>query len=80
MRNRSTTTINAKTVESIFAEIALIEKRLAALRKRVMRFLPTPYGSDVWWEREIEEGLKEVKAGKVKRFETMEETIRYLNS
>lgn len=80
MSNRSVITIDAKTVESIFTEISFIEKRLAALRKKVIRFIPVSYGGDAWWGREIEEGLKEVKTGKVKKFETMEKAVRYLNS
>ena len=80
MSNRSTITIDTKTAEKIFAEIALIEKRLSALRKKVMQFIPASYGSDAWWEKEIKEAESEFKKGKGIRFESANDAIKWLNS
>ena len=77
---RSTITIDTKTIKSIFNEVESVQNTLAVLKKRNVKILPSEYGSDGWWEKEIKEGLEEVKKGKVKEFNSMEEAIEYLNS
>ena len=64
MANRSTA-IDTDTAESIFSEITVLQKKLESLRKRVIKLLPAKYGSDLWWEKENEEALEEVKRGEV---------------
>ncbi len=72
MSNRSTVTIDTKTAESIFAEITLIEKRLSALRKKVLQYLrPVSYGSDSWWEKEEQEADEDIRAGRIKELKSV---------
>lgn len=71
MSNRSTVTIDTKTAESIFVEIGLIEKRLSALRKKVMQFFPASYGSDLWWEKEEQEADEDIRAGRIKELKSV---------
>ena len=66
MDTRSTT-IDTETAESIFAEITSLQKKLEALKKKVVKLLPAKYGSDLWWEKEHEEASKEMKSGKVRK-------------
>ncbi len=40
-------------------------KQLNALKKKVLKLLPVKYGSDLWWEKETEASLKEIKEGKI---------------
>lgn len=72
--------IDTKTAESIFEEIEVIQKRLEALRKKIATFLPHKYGSDEWWEKEEKEADEDIKAGRVVKFESMKDAIKWLNS
>lgn len=76
----STITIDVKTANGIFKEIESLQNALEALKKRIVKILSPEYGSNEWWEKEIKEGLEEVRQGKVKRFNSMEEAVKYLNS
>lgn len=80
MSNRATVTIDTKTAESIFSEISLIEKRLSVLRKKVMEFVPASYGSDAWWEKEIEGAQQEIKEGKYTVYNNAHDLIKDLHA
>lgn len=80
MSNRSTVTIDTKTAESIFSEIALIEKRLSVLRKKVMQFIPASYGSDRWWEKQEALADKEINEGKYTVYENAQDLIADLHA
>lgn len=80
MANRSAVTIDTKTAENILREIEAVRKSLEVLRKKIIKLLPSKYGSDTWWEKEIEDGLEEVKQGKVYGpFKDANELIRTLH-
>ena len=59
----NTVTIPAKTIDEIFSRLDELTK---AVRKISVKFFEKepPYGSDEWWDKEIEEGEKDIKAGK----------------
>lgn len=65
MANKSTATIDVRTAEILLREIEAMRKSLEILRKKIIKILPAKYGSDTWWEKEIEEGLEEVREGKI---------------
>ena len=80
MVNRSTITIDTKTAENILEEIEAMRKSLETLRKKIMTLLPSKYGSYAWWEKEINEGLKEVKEGNLSGpFKNADELIKALH-
>ncbi len=80
MNNRSTVTIDTKTAESIFSEISLIEKRLTALRKKVMQYLqPASYGSGSWWEREEQEADEDIRVGRIKELKSVNDLDKPLH-
>ena len=39
-----------------------------------------PYGSDKWWECSDTKALEDIRKGRVKRFESVNEAIKWLNS
>ena len=80
MAKHLATTIDTKTAESIFSEITSLQKKLELLRKKVVKLLPAKYGSDLWWEKENEEALEEVKKGQVYGpFQNADELLRSLH-
>lgn len=80
MRNQSSITMNIKTAKSIFAEISLIQKRLDALKEKILTLLPAQYGSNEWWEKEIKEGLEEVKKGEYTLYKNVDDLLKDLHA
>lgn len=74
-----TVTVPVKTINEIFSRLDELTKAVKTISARLLKE-GSLYGSDEWWDKEIEEGIEEVKKGKVKKFENMKEAIHYLNS
>lgn len=74
-----TVTVPAKTIDEIFSRLDELTKTVKKISVRLLNEEPA-YGSDEWWNKEIKEGIEEVKKGKVKKFKNMKEAIHYLNS
>lgn len=80
MASNRLSAIDVDTAESIFAEIASLQKKVEGLRKKVVKLLPAKYGSDLWWEKEHEEAFEEIKRGDVYGpFENTDELIKSLH-
>lgn len=73
MKQRSITVIDTKTLESIFDEVETIRRALAMLRKKILRLLPSEYGSERWWENEMREADAEIQTGKIRELHSVEE-------
>jgi hypothetical protein len=78
--NTSTITIDAKTAEAFFLEIEAVEKALAALREKIIRFFPAKYGSRLWWEKSDKEALEGISRGRGIRFDNAKNALGYLHS
>lgn len=50
-----------------------MRKNLDVLKEKVVKFLPAKYGSDLGWEKEIEEAQKEIKSGKIKMLQSVDD-------
>ena len=74
-----TTIVPTKTINEIFTRLDELTKAVEKISARLFKE-ELPYGSDAWWDKEIKEGLEEVKQGKVKKFKSMKEAVHYLNS
>ena len=59
-----TITVPTKTIEEILTRLDRLTREIKAIKTKLFEEEP-PYGSDEWWEKEIEEGLEEVKKRKV---------------
>jgi len=75
-----TITISSKTVEEILTRLDRLTREVKAIKKRIPPQETTFYGSDSWWKKEIEQGLEEVKQGKVRGpFKNANELIKTLH-
>lgn len=73
-------TIDTKTAESLLKEIEAMGRSLKALRKKIIRFLPAKYGSDLWWEKEELEADEDIRKGRVfGPFKNADELIKTLH-
>lgn len=77
MATRSTTI--EETAENIFSEVIRMQRQLETLRKKVVKLLPAKYGNDLWWEKENEEALEEVKLGKYTVYNNVQDLIKDLH-
>lgn len=68
----NTISVNAKTVSLILARLDKLAKDVQAIKARVLEEEP-PYGSDAWWEKEIQEVEEDFKKGKGIRFNSAKE-------
>ncbi len=66
------------TAEDIFGEVLVLERTISSLKNKLLNIMPPKYGSDVWWEKMDEEGLKQIKNGETIKFETTKELKKYL--
>lgn len=72
-------TINTKTLREVLTRLDSLTREIKAIKARLFDEDP-PYGSDAWWKKEIEEGLEEVREGKVRGpFKNANELIRALH-
>lgn len=79
MSNRSTISLDTKTAQSILEEVETMRKSIDILRKRIIKLFPPQYGSDAWWEKEITEAKKEIKAGRIKELDNLNQLDKPLD-
>lgn len=72
-------TVSPKTIEEILTRLDRLTKEVRAIKARLFGEAP-PYGTDKWWEKEIEEGLGEVKQGKYKIYNNAKDLLNDLHS
>lgn len=59
----TTRNIDASTLSSLANDLAALSRAAGALQKKIDALLPR-VGSDVWWEKEIEQGAESLKTRK----------------
>lgn len=74
-----TVTVPTKTIDEIFSRLDELTKTVKKISVRLFEEKP-PYGSDKWWEKEIEEADDEFKKGKGVLFQSSKDAIKWLNS
>lgn len=74
-----TITVSPKTIDEIFVRLNTLTDEIKAIRAKLFEKEPL-YGSDGWWNREIEEAEKEFKKGKGILFKSSQDAIKWLNS
>lgn len=57
-----------------------LEKAVSFLAAKMEDLLPVREGSDLWWERENEKAIKEIRKGKGIKCGSYEEAVKYLTS
>jgi hypothetical protein len=74
-----TATINPTKAKQLTIKL----EKLDELKRQVLLLLPDgalPYGSKLWWEKEELEADRDIKAGRVKKFKSAQDAIKWLNS
>jgi len=68
-----------KTLEDILERLDKLAKELKVIKERLAESEP-PYGSEAWWQWSEKQASKEIATGKVVKFDSVEEAIKWLNS
>lgn len=71
-------TVSPKTIEEILVRLDRLAKEVKAIKARLFEEEP-PYGSDEWWEWSERKADEDIKKGKLMRFNSAEEAIKWLN-
>ena len=74
-----TITVPAKTFEMILSKLEHLTRDVETIKSKLLDGEP-PYGSDQWWEWSEKRADADIKAGRVVKFDSVEETIKWLNS
>mgnify|MGYP001569188616 CR=1 FL=1 len=74
-----TVTIPAKTYEKILSKLERLSQEVESIKIRLSKKEPA-YGSNEWWNWSDRKAQEDIKAGRVMRFDSAEEAIRWLNS
>lgn len=74
-----TITVPAKTFEKILSRLDLLTQEVADIKTRLFEKEPH-YGSNAWWEWSDRKAKENIKAGKVMKFDSAQEAIKWLNS
>jgi len=73
----STGNIDASTLSSFANDLAAFSRAAGNLQKKIDALLPR-MGSDAWWDKEIEDGVRSVKAKRGTLVTSKEELKRLL--
>ena len=74
-----TVTVPAKTFEKIVSKLEELAQDVQIIKTKILTE-ESRYGSNKWWEKEIEQAEKEFKKGKGIRFESVKDAVKWLNS
>ncbi|MDD5416271.1 MAG: hypothetical protein PHE48_04735 [Candidatus Daviesbacteria bacterium] len=74
-----TITIPAKTYEKILSKLERLNQEVESIKLRLSENEPA-YGSNEWWAWSDKKAKEDIKAGRVMRFDSTEEAIKWLNS
>mgnify|MGYP001615346231 CR=1 FL=1 len=71
--------VDAKTISTILTRLDKLVRDVEAIKTRVFEKQP-PYGSDMWWDKEMKEAEEAFRKGKGIKFNSAKEAIKWLNS
>ena len=74
-----TVTVPAKTFQEILSRLDKLTRDVHAIKARLFENEP-PYGSDEWWEWSDKKALEDIKAGRVVKFDSAKDAIKWLKS
>ena len=70
--------VDEKTKEGGFATRSEFIRNL--LRQYLTQEVEPPYGSGEWWKWSDAKAIEDIKSGRVKKFKSVDEAIKWLNS
>lgn len=74
-----TVTVPAKTFEKILSRLDQLTQEVRTIKSKLFEEEP-PYGSDAWWEWSDKKAKEDIKAGRIMKFDSAQEAIKWLNS
>lgn len=74
-----TVIIPAKTYEKILSKLEHLSQEVEGIKTQLSEKEPT-YGSDEWWKWSDKKAKEDISSGRVMRFDSAEEAIKWLNS
>jgi len=74
-----TATVPTKTFEKILSKLDYLTEEIETIKAKLFEEEPT-YGSDAWWTWSDKKADEDIKAGRVMKFDSTEEAIKWLNS
>lgn len=73
-----TVTVPAETFEKILSRLDHLSRVVEVINEKLEG--APPYGSDEWWEWSDKKAKEDIKAGRVMKFDSAQEAIKWLNS
>lgn len=73
-----TVTIPSKTIEEILTRLDKLAKEVKAIKAKLFKEEPS-YGGEEWWEWSEKKADADIKKGRLMRFNSTEEAIKWLN-
>lgn len=74
-----TITVSSKTIGNILTRLDTLTKEVKAIKSKIFEEEP-PYGSNEWWEWSERRADEDIKTGKLVRFDSVKDAIKWLNS
>ena len=74
-----TVTVDAKTYEKILSRLDHLSQEVEGIKTQLSKKQP-PYGSKEWWKWSDRKAKEDIKQGKVIKFDSAGEAIKWLNS
>jgi len=74
-----TITISSKTIDEILTRLDKLGRDIRAIKVKLFEREPL-YGSDEWWEWSEKKADEDIDSGRLVKFESVQEAIKWLNS
>lgn len=74
-----TITVPTKTFEKILSRLDYLSEEIRTIKAKLFEEEP-PYGSAAWWTWSDKKANADIKAGRIMKFDSTEEAIKWLNS
>ncbi len=74
-----TITVSPKAIEEILVRLDKLAQEIKTIKTKLLKEEP-PYGSSHWWEESERKADEDIRNGRVIRFDSTQEAIKWLNS
>lgn len=79
MNGKAVNVSKTDDVMSLYREVVVMREALEKLYKKIVRVLPAKEGTEEWWAREMALADEDIKAGRVTKFENVDQLIKWLD-
>lgn len=71
--------VSPKTIQEILVHLHTLTKEVKEIKAKLFEKEPL-YGSDEWWEWSERKADEDIKAGRLVRFDSAKDAVKWLNS